>query len=378
VSSTLRGSNATARSGANPPSIGLVGPLPPPSGGMANQARQLHRLLVAEGLRVEFVQTNAPSRPAWIDQLPIIRAGFRLLPYLLRLWQTAGHVDVMHLFANSGWAWHLFASPAIVIARMRKVPVIVNYRGGHADVFFSTAPKYVLNLLAKVHQRVTPSPYLKRVFAKFGLPADVIPNVIDLSRFVFSPGRPFGQAPCLVVTRNLERIYDIPLAIRVLARVRAQYPDAQLVVCGSGPEQVALQSLAAELGLTEAVTFTGRVDSADMPGIYAKADCMLNPSTVDNMPNAILEAFACGVPVVSTDAGGIPDMAVHGATALLSPTGDVDAMAGNVLRVLKDTDLATRLRDGGLAEARKYDWPVVKEQWLRAYRHAASGEVVAA
>ena len=99
--------------------VGLVGPLPPPSGGMANQTRQLARLLAQEGMEVEIVQVNAPYRPAWIEHLRGARALIRLIPYLRRLWNAAGRVHLFHVMANSGWAWHLFAAPAVWVAKLR-------------------------------------------------------------------------------------------------------------------------------------------------------------------------------------------------------------------------------------------------------------------
>ena len=93
--------------------IGLVGPLPPPSGGMANQTRQLARLLEQERVEVEIVQVNAPYRPHWVGSLRGVRALFRLAPFLVRLWHAAGRVQLFHVMANSGWAWHLCAAPAI-------------------------------------------------------------------------------------------------------------------------------------------------------------------------------------------------------------------------------------------------------------------------
>ena len=99
--------------------IALVGPLPPPAGGMANQTRQLAELLRGEGAQVEVVQVNAPYRPAWAEKLKGARALFRLVPYLLRLWQAAGQANLVHVMANSGWSWHLFAAPAVWIATLR-------------------------------------------------------------------------------------------------------------------------------------------------------------------------------------------------------------------------------------------------------------------
>lgn len=97
----------------------VVGPLPPPSGGMANQCIQLVHLLQSEGLAVELVQSNAPLHPAWLERIPVLRAMVRSLPYVVRLWRACGRADVVHVLANSGWAWHLFAAPAIAIAKLR-------------------------------------------------------------------------------------------------------------------------------------------------------------------------------------------------------------------------------------------------------------------
>ena len=351
--------------------VALVGPLPPPSGGMANQCEQLLRLLGSEGVAVELVRTNSPYRPAWVWRMPLVRAVFRLVPYLAHLWVAAGRAEVMHVLANSGWAWHLFAAPALVIARVRGTPVIVNYRGGNADAFFSRAPTHVLRMLAQAAVRVTPSVFLQRVFAKHGLGASVIPNIIDLTRFAPAPQRFFGVSPHIVVTRNLEPIYDIPTAIRAFAQVRQVFGGAKMTVAGSGPELATLQALVAQLQLAGSVEFSGRIDNADIPGVYASADCVVNSSTVDNMPISILEAFASGVPVVSTRAGGIPDMVEHGVSGLLVPIGDDAAMAREVLNVLQDSALAAGLRRTGLAQAKMYAWPQIRDKWLNAYAQAA-------
>src|SRR5262249_34186992 len=110
----------------------VVGPLPPPAGGMANQTRQLARLLAADDVAVSLVQTNAPYRPNWVAGLRGVRAGFRLVPYMGRLLRSCGRADVVHVMANSGRAWYLFAAPAIHLAALRGAPVVVNYRGGLA------------------------------------------------------------------------------------------------------------------------------------------------------------------------------------------------------------------------------------------------------
>lgn len=354
------------------PRVCIVGPLPPPSGGMANQCEQLLRLLRNDGLDVELVRTNIPYRPAWVGRIPMLRAVVRLAPYLAQLWHAVGRAQVVHLFANSGWAWHLFCAPVLWIARLRGTAVIVNYRGGAAAEFFASAPRHVLAGLRGAALRVTPSPFLQRVFGEHGLQAEVIPNVIDLSRFQRVARREFGDAPHLLVARNLEPIYGIPMAIHTLVRVRQRFPGATMTVAGSGPELPALQALVMTLGLVDAVRFTGRIDNAAMPQLYAAADCAINTSTVDNMPISVLEAFASGVPMVSTRAGGIPDILEDGRTGMLVPIGDADAMAGAVCRMLADAAFAERTTGAARAEVERYRWSQVKALWFDAYRRASA------
>lgn len=353
------------------PRLCVVGPLPPPPGGMANQCEQLLRFLRAEGASVEFVRTNTPYWPAWIERARLIRAAFQLVPYVAALWRGIGRAEVVHLFANSGWAWHLLAAPALTLARWRRVPVIVNYRGGLADEFFTSAPRHVLKALASASHRVAPSDFLVRVFAKHGLCADVIPNIIDLSRFTARPLRDVDVEPHFIVTRNLEAVYDVATAVKAFVRVRARWPGARLTVAGTGPELAALQALVAGLGVSDAVHFAGRIANADIAALYASANILLNPSTADNMPISILEAMACGVPVVSTRAGGIPDLVAHEQTALLVAVGDHVAMADAALRLLSDRALAQRLHDAGRQEVLRYAWPSVREQWQTTYRQVA-------
>lgn len=353
--------------------IALVGPLPPPSGGMASQLQQLHAFLGGDGHAVELVQTNAPYRPAWIGGLRGVRAAARLLPYLLALWRAAGRCQLMHVLANSGWAWRLFAVPAIRIARARGVPVIVNYHGGGAEAFFRRAGEADLAHLRAADAVVVPSDYLREVFARFGVDAVVVPNVIDTERFRPRPESREAGLFHVVVTRNLEPVYDNATALAAFALAAPRLGACLLTIAGSGPERTRLEALAGELGVADRVRFTGRIDNAAMPALYQGASVMVNPSRVDNQPVSILEAFACGVPVVSTNVGGVPRVAEDGRTALLVPAGEPQAMADALVRLANEDGLAARLAEAGLAESRRYTWPVARRAWLEQYRRVATG-----
>ena len=348
--------------------IGLVGPLPPPYGGMANQVRQLHQLLTAEGIEVEVVAVNGPYKPAWAEKIPVARALFRLLPYLVQLWHAAGQVQLFHVFANSGWSWHLFATPAITIARLRKLPVIINYRGGEARPFLERAYRWVRPALSRTNVLVVPSGYLKEVFADWNHASVIVPNIIDLELFgAATTPRTFGDAPHVVVTRNLETIYDVATALRGFKRVHERFSGARLTVAGEGPEHVALVELTKSLGLHTAVTFAGRLSNQEIAELYATADLMLNTSRVDNMPISILEALASGVPVVTTRAGGIPFIVTDGKTAALVDIGDDQALGERAIQILSDATLRGNMIAAGQAEVRRYSWPSVRKRWLDVY-----------
>jgi len=347
-------------------SIALVGPLPPPSGGMANQTRQLARLLGEAGVDVRIVRVNTPYRPGWIERVRGVRAVFRLIPYLVALWRAAGRVQVMHVFANSGWSWHLFAAPAVWIAYLRGTPVLINYRGGEAGEFFRHSFRWVLPTVRRASAVVVPSRFLEQVFAQWSIDTVIVPNIVDLSRFGPGAGAASGR-PHVIVTRNLEPIYDIETALRVFHRLRRRYPGARLTVAGTGPELERLRALAEDLGIAEAVHFAGRMDNDDIPELYRSANLMLNTSRVDNMPISILEALASGVPVVSSDAGGIPHLVDHEVHVLLAPPGDVDALTEHATRLLDDGPLRQRLVEAGIRRAAEYGWDRVRGQWFAVY-----------
>lgn len=350
----------------------LVGPLPPPAGGMAGQTVQLAALLKSEGCSVQICQVNMPYSPLWIRRFKGARAACRLVQYVVRLAVAVRHADLVHVMANSGLAWHLFAAPAIWVAAIYRIPVVVNYRGGQAEPFLRRAAPLVKCSLRRASDLVVPSGFLKDVFAKFGIASSVVPNIIDLSRFQ-PKARGAHRDVHLIVTRNLEAIYDVATAIHAFEYVCRHVPGARLSIAGDGPERKALEQLVQELGLVSQVRFTGTLDRSQMTALYADADLMLNPSTVDNMPNSVLESLASCVPVVTTNVGGIPYLVTHNKTALLVPPRDPGAMAGEVIRLLDNPKLAESLAIAGLEEVQRYEWHRVRIQWEKVYLDAIEG-----
>jgi glycosyltransferase involved in cell wall biosynthesis len=348
--------------------LGLVGPLPPPNGGMAMQTVQLARLLAIEEVVVDLVQTNPPYWPPVAGKIKGVRALFRLLPYLWRIWRLAGRCDVIHLMANSGWSWQLFAAPVIWMGWLRRTPVIVNYRGGEAREYLATSARWVKPSLRRAAHLVVPSGFLQQVFSEVGLPVTVIPNIIDLDTFYPAPLPAADAVFTLVVTRNLEPIYGLDTAIRAFALARMTIPDMLLKIAGSGPQCAELQGLVDRLELGSSVVFLGRLERPQIVALYHSAHAMLNPSRVDNMPNSVLEALACGLPVISTNVGGVPYIVEDGQTAVLVNPDDERAMARAIVKLYKDAKLRCHLRDSGCQAVAQYAWDKVRPQWITLYR----------
>ena len=358
--------------------ICLVGPIAPPAGGMANQTRQLLELLRQDGAEVELVAVNAPYQPAFIGKVPGLRAVFRLVPYLYRLFRACGKAQVVHIMANSGWSWHLFAAPAIWLARLRGAPVIVNYRGGHADSFFAQRWWLVNASLRHASAILVPSVFLQQVFARYQsghdtVPVAIVPNILDQQLFYPRPVRGDTAdnaaltAPHFIITRNLEAIYDIATSIRAFSLLHTDLPEARLTIAGSGPQLAMLQQLVQQFKLTDAVNFAGRLSSEQMAELYRSADLMLNSSLVDNSPNSLIEALACGVPVISSDVGGISQLVTDGKDALLFQAGDHQAMYQHALMLLQNPELRQQLIHNGIQNSQRFYWPKVKQQLLQQY-----------
>lgn len=358
--------------------IGLVGPLAPPSGGMAGQTAQLAAMLRADGAIVQLIQLNPPYKPAWIGRIRVLRAVVRLAFYLAQLWTVSNTVDLFHIMANSGWSWHLYATPAIWIAWLRGKPVVLNYRGGEANTFFAGNSKLIGMSLKRADAIIAPSIYLAQIFEQYGFATQIVPNIIDLARFKpNSSAKSSGGRPRLLVARNLEAIYGNADALHAFALIRKFYPDASLILAGSGNELEALEALARQLGVATSVQFPGRVENDAMIDLYHAADIVLNPSLADNMPISVLEALACALPVVSTHVGGIPALLQNEATALLVAPNDPAALADATLSLLNDPRKAARIAAAGYAYVQQFGWdqiaPRLWAQYHRVLREHRSG-----
>ena len=302
-------------------------------------------------------------------RIKYVRTIVTELTYLPLLVRELRRADVVHVFSASYASFLIAPLPAIAVAKALGKPVILNYHSGQAPDHLRRSA-IARAALARVDRNVVQSPFLHQVFARFGLDSAIIPNTIDTRRFPFRRRETFG--PHLLCTRNLEALYNVGCTIRAFRLVQDRYPNATLTLVGSGSEEHILQALTRELRLT-GVTFAGRVPPTEVSRFYQAADIFVQSPNIDNMPLSILEAFATGLPVVSTEAGGVPAILHHEIDGLLAPLNDHRTIAAHVSRLLEDRTLAGRLVHSAHERCRAFSWSTVREKWLEVYRQAVTG-----
>jgi L-malate glycosyltransferase len=357
---------------ARPLRVLIVGPSLDILGGQAVQAERLLTKLQHEPtLEVDFLPINPrlPGLLRGLQAIKYVRTVVTSIWYVAALLARVRRYDLIHVFSASYFSFVLAPTPAILIAKMYRRKVVVNYHSGEADDHLTRWRRTAIPTIWLVDEIVVPSDYLVRVFARHGLSARAIFNLIGTDTFRFR--KRMILRPIFLSNRNLESHYGVDCVLRAFAIIQKQVPDASLTIAGDGSQRRSLEQLAIELKLRK-VDFIGQVEHRKVFAQYDAADIYLNGSEIDNQPLSILEAFACGLPVVTTNAGGIPDIVTHERTGLLITCGDYQAMAAAAMRLLADDGLAVRLAEQAVAECARYSWEAVRDQWLELYGEVAA------
>lgn len=347
-------------------SVAIVAPLPPPYGGMAVQAQKLRDRLEREGVKVILLASN-PSFPGivrWCERVPGLRTLVRLALFLRSL-SIIREADVVHLFAASHLYFFLVVAPTVYVARGCNKRVVLNYRGGEAEFFFTRWKRLAVPVLRSADAIVVPSAFLQAVFSRcLNIEASILPNIADTE--VFCSKRRDVIRPFLVVSRQLELLYNHETILKAFQIVKARFPEARLTVAGEGSEKSRLQKLCADWGLKD-VEFLGALTHEQLAGVYDRSDIMVNASRADNFPGAIVEAFLCGLPVVTSDAGGIPLLVVDDVSGILVKPDDHKAMAEAVIALVEQPERARRLVENGKLIAESYRWEKIRTDIFGAY-----------
>jgi L-malate glycosyltransferase len=333
--------------------IAVVGNFAPKGSGIFYQQEVLVDDFTAEG---------ATCVPVTYQQNRFLRP-FATAAELLR---HRGRYQVLCCQGFSNWNW-INSAFAIVTAKMLHKPITMVYRGGGFAAFAARAPWTVLPFLRRVDVLIVPSGYLHREFDKHGLRHRIIPNVIELDGWPYK--RRERLAPKLLWVRHIRPGYNPWMAVEVLQRIRQRYPDATLTMAGDGNMEEEMRRRIADENV-QGVTMVGHLPLVKLRELLTTGDIFINTTNVDNQPRSVMEAMACGLPVVSTDVGGIPFLIDHRVQGLLVPPRDPDAMAAAVCELLDDPALGLRLADAAIEMVRSFSWKQSRFLWRKVYEDA--------
>lgn len=331
------------------PRILMVGTHLPPSSGNRSVGEGLAKRLRELGFNVRLTSSRRSK-------------ALRVADMLSTVWSARNSCDVVQLDVYSGaaFSWAEWVSRLVM---MLGKPLVLTLHGGNLPEFARNHPRRVSRLFRRASAVTAPSQYLADALNDFHNDIQVIQNPLELDTYVYK--KRDNPKANLIWLRAFHRIYDPVLAVRVLAQLAKTVPDARLTMIGPNKDG-SLEEVIAEAkksGVLDRISFAGGVPKSEVPNYLTGGDILLNTTTIDNAPVSVIEAMAAGLPVVSTNVGGIPYLIDNEHDGILVPAGDVNSMANAVTRLLDEPGLAGRLSENARQKAETYSWDSILPQW---------------
>lgn len=248
-------------------------------------------------------------------------------------------------------------------ASLRNKDIILILHGGALPDFFFSKSKRVRTTLERANIILTPSLYLKDFFEKYDFSIQYLPNSVDLNMFPFV--RRANPRFSLLWVRAFSKVYNPHIAVQVLSIVRKKYPAATLTMVGPDKGNLArIKSLISELNIENAVNITGPIPNKELYKYYQSHEVYINTTAYESFGVAVVEAAACGIPIVSSKVGEIPYLWTHEKNILLVDDYEPSSFADEVIRVFEDEKLASRISLDAYKNAQSFDWERIKPLWI--------------
>lgn len=319
------------------------------SGKTATTIDTLGPLLQKEGFNLRFASSIQNISKRFLHMMRVT--------YRSRNWADVVLIDT---YSTKNF-WY-----AITIARICKslklkyIPIL---HGGNLPERLIKNPKSIDTFITNAYAVVSPSDYLNSAFAKAGYH-----NIIKINNFIEIENYPFKERisirPKLLWVRSFAQIYNPQMAIHVLKKLKEKYPDASLTMVGpekDGSLEICKQ-LAKELDVE--VHFTGLLSKKQWVEISADQDVFINTAHFDNLPVSLLEAMALGLPIISTDVGGIPYFIHHDVNGKLVPDKDINNMMTGIEDLIENPKKTNEMINEARLKIKNYSWQKVRSQWF--------------
>src|SRR5579863_2883983 len=345
--------------------------------GLADRGHQVHFVTYNQPARLDLFSENLFYHEVSVSNYPL----FDFPPYELALASRLVDVvrfeklDILHVHYAIPHASAAFMAKQILMTYGIYIPVVTTLHGTDItlvgkDRTYSPVVTFSINRsdgVTAVSEHLRKDTY---EFFEIENEIRVIPNFVDMTRFSLKAKDHFKKAiapageKILVHTSNFRKVKRTQDVIRIFAKLVEKIP-AKLLMVGDGGDRSKCEQLSRDLGVSDSVRFLGKQDAIEE--ILSVSDLFLMPSESESFGLAALEAMACKVPVVSSNAGGLPELNVEGVTGFLKNIGDIDGMAESAIYILEDCDRLNQFKENALARAKEFDLSIILPMYENYY-----------
>lgn len=360
-----------------------------PIGGAETVVENLTNVLAQKGHEISIFTTSASSKDKVeeYNDITVYRYGtnFKVASGKFSLSLLKGPLkyptDLVHVHVSVPMG----DIAGFLYAKKKNKPLIVtthldvgSYKGVIIKSFYYLYCKLITKLLSRADTIISPSEYYINeagVSEKYRNKIVVIPNGINIEDFDV----PYSKEECreklalssperiLLCVGNLEPRKGFDILLKAMPKILKNVQDTKLVFVGNGIMSDVLKSLADNLGIFEHIKFAGFVDESKKVLYYKSADIFVHPSIYEIFGIVNLEAMACGVPIVASKVGGIPDVVKNGENGLLVPPRDSEALADAIIHLLENEDIRVKMGKNGRKKVENYSWKRIAEETEKLY-----------
>jgi len=353
---------------------------------LSKRGHEVHFITYSQPVRLELLSNNVHFHEVHVPEYPL----FLYQPYELALSSKLVDmvklhgIQLLHVHYAIPHAYAAYMAQQMLLDEGILVPIVTTLHGTDITLvgshpFYKPAVTFSIN---KSDAVTSVSESLKKdTMRLFDIKNDihVVPNFIDLEKHVH------GFTDCQrgmmaedherIITHisNMREVKQIPDVIKIFYNIQKEIP-AKLMLVGEGPEKEGAELLVEELGITDRVVFFG--NSYEIARILCFSDLFLLPSQTESFGLAALEAMASGVPVISTNTGGLPEVNEDGYSGYLSDVNAVADMSANAIRILKDSDTLERFKSNAKTQSKKFDIHKVVPMYERIYEETLKNFLV--
>ena len=287
----------------------------------------------------------------------------RLLDMVITLYKNKNDIKLVMIDSYSMRAfWFTY-----ILAKMSyhyKIPYVPVLRGGGYPDRLIKSPGLCKFIFTNSYKNISPSVYLKKYFEDEGYEVEYIPNFIPINNYIYKQRS--NIKPKLFWVRSFDVTYNPILAVEILKLLKEKYSDAEL--CMVGPDKDGslqrVKDKAKEYGLTDSLKLTGKLSKDEWLKLSENYDIFINTTDFDNHPVSVIEAMAVGLPVVSTNVGGIPFLIRDGEDGLLVPPNDASKFIEQIEKLLTENDSVKELTNNARKKVEEFDWEILKQKWF--------------